>query len=224
MTPSDRALLAAGRWFGALPAERQNLLLERGRDHSVSGGARIYSLGDPPDGLRAVLAGEVRLVNYPADGVEAVGLLAGPGGWFGEVSTLDGGPRTHDAIAFGPVRMLHVAQAAIDSVASVQPLLYHDLALILCAHMRSAQTFIAQSLAQPISARLARALTAAARSGEGDAVRMRQEDLAAMIGVSRQTINKELKQLEVLGLITRSYGRIRVRDASRLRAAGHPER
>jgi CRP-like cAMP-binding protein len=163
-------------------------------------------------------------MGYPAVGLESVALILRAGTWFGELSTLDGGPRPHDAVAFGAARVLHIPLAAFERLAEAQPALWRDIGLLVCAHQRSSITFMAQSIAQPAVARLARTLAAAARTAGGTALRIRQEDLAAMLGVSRQTINRALGELEGAGLVERSYGQICVRDPDSLRAAGQAGR
>ncbi len=220
MTSVPHAVPDAIPWFSTLHPVRQAALLERARPSTVAAGARVYGLGDPPDGLWSVVEGEVRLVSYPAIGLESVAMIVGPGSWFGELSVVDGGPRPHDAVAVRPTRLLHVPLAAFERVAEAHPILYRDLGVLVCGRQRAALTFMAQSIAQPVSVRLARVLGTAARAAGPDALRMRQEDLAAMIGVSRQTINKELKRLERAGVIELSYGKIAVREPQALRAFG----
>lgn len=210
----------ADPWFAALPRAHRQALLERARVSHASVGAPVYGVGDPPDGLWSVSEGEVRLVSYPAVGVESVAMILGPGAWFGELSVIDGGPRPHDAVVSKAARLLHVPLAAFAQVAEVHPLVYRDLGVLIGARQRSALAFMGHSIAQPIPVRLARTLAAAARASGGGEVQVRQEDLAAMIGVSRQTINKALKTLERAGAIAVAYGRIVVLDASRLPVAG----
>lgn len=207
-------------WFSALAPERRAALLARARTSHAGAGARVYGLGDAPDGLWAVAQGEVRLVSYPAVGVEAVSMILGPGAWFGELSVIDGGPRPHDAVVARPARLLHVALGAVEQLAAEHPLLYRDLGVLIAARQRAALTFMGQSIAQPIAVRLARTLAGAARASGGAQAAVRQEDLAAMIGVSRQTTNKELKRLEAAGVVALAYGRIAILAPERLRAAG----
>lgn len=220
MTPAELTVLQADRWFGAMPAPRQALLLREARVHAAAGGAGLQANGGPPDGLRVVLAGEVRLIRNTADGQESVAAILGPGAWFGGLSAVDGGSQTHDAVAFGPARILHLSQPALEAAAAQDPVLWRDLALLIAGFHRASQTVVAQSLTQPILVRLARTLAGAARTGGSDTVRLRQEDLAAMIGVSRPTINKALKQLEARGMIKVAYRQIVVLDAAGLRSLG----
>ena len=220
MSSIDHALLETDSWFGAVPAARRALLLAEASVRSVAGGTQLYGVGDPPDGLWAVLDGQVRLIGYPAVGAELVVLMMGPGTWFGELSTLDAGPRPHDAIAFGPARVLHIGIEAFRRLAGDTPELWWDIALLACAHQRASLAFMMNTLSQPIPVRLARTLAGLARTAGGDSVALRQEDIAAMIGVSRQTLNKALKAMERAGVIAVEYARIRVVDAEGLRRLG----
>lgn len=220
MTPSELGILESDRWFRGVPADRRSRLLERGNVVTLASGARVYEIGAPPDGLWAVLEGQVRLVGYPAIGMESLALVLTPGTWFGELSTLDGGARPHDAVAFGPVRVLHVPLRAFEQLAAEHPLLYRDLGLLVCAHQRRSIAYMAQSMGQPVDVRLARTLAAAARQSPDGAIRLRQEDVAAMIGLSRQSTNKALKRLEAQGLLALSYGEMRVLDLPALRSLG----
>lgn len=220
MQAADLARLRADRWFAAIAPERQTRLVRRGRVRALADGGRLCAIGDPPDGLYAVLEGDVRLVAGTAAGQESLALMMGPGAWFGGLSAVDGGPRTHEAVAVGPARVLHVAQRDLDAALAEDPLIWRDLALLIAAYHRAANAVLAQSLTQPLQVRLARSLAAAARARPGDVVPLRQDELAAMHGVSRQTINKALKRLEAAGMIAVAYGRVAVLDAPRLRSLG----
>jgi len=220
MLPADLARLQADRWFAAIAPERQQRLVRRGRVRVLADGGRLCAIGDPPDGLYAVLDGDVRLVSNTVGGQESLALMMGPGAWFGGLSAVDGGPRTHEAVAVGPARVLHVSQRDLDQATQEDPLLYRDLARLIAAYHRAATAVLAQTLTQPLLVRLARSLAAAARARPDGAVHLRQEDVAAMHGVSRQTINKALKRLQAAGLVAVAYGRVAVLDAGRLRSLG----
>lgn len=220
MQAADLARLRADRWFAAIAPERQQRLVARARVRRLADGGRLCAIGDPPDGLYAVLEGDVRLVAATAAGHESLALMMGPGAWFGGLAAVDGGPRTHEAVAVGPARVLHVTQPELDRATAEDPLIWRDLALLIAAYHRAANAVLAQSLTQPLKVRLARSLAAAVRARPGDAVRLRQEELAAMHGVSRQSVNKALKGLAAAGLVAVAYGRVTVLDAGRLRALG----
>ena len=225
-------MLATDPWFGGIAPVRRESLLREARVETLEGGARIYGAGDPPNGLWAVIDGQIRLKSLSANGAELLALIVRPGTWFGELSTLDGHPRPHDATAFGPARLLHVPMAAFARAAEAHPALYRDLGLLVCAHQRTALRFIAHSVGRSIRARLAQALLRAShaetrhaeegRVGEGRIgeapVVIRQEDLAAVVGIARQTLNRHLKQFERSGLVSIAYARVEILDVPALRA------
>jgi CRP/FNR family cyclic AMP-dependent transcriptional regulator len=215
----DIALLETDRWFGDIPVERRTLLLGGARERSVEAGARLYGMGDEPNGLWAVLDGQVRLKGYSDRGAELLALILRPGTWFGELSTLDAKPRPHDAIAFGAARVLHISMSAFARAAAAEPGLYRDLGLLVCAHQRNTIAYVMQNLAQSVRVRLARTLVRSAR-GEDSELHIKQEELATIIGVSRQTLNRTLKQLEREGIVDVSYALVRVRDLAGLHAVG----
>lgn len=217
MNDDDRATLETDPWFGALPRDRQAALISQARSRTVETGWRVYAIGDQPNGLWAVLQGQVRIKGYPAPGLEFLALGVEPGGWFGEVSTLDDGPRPHDATAHGPTRLLHLPTSAFHAIAEQTPGLYLDLGRLVCRHQRLALDFIAQTVALPLEVRLARLLDSRIKAA-GDRLAIRQEDLAVMLSVSRQTLNRHLKQMADAGVIGVSYGGLKVLDRARLRS------
>lgn len=219
MSPADLAILEADGWFGQISPERRVQLVAEAQVRPVAEGARLYGTGDPPNGLWAVLEGKVQLKGYPAVGMELRLPTFGPGSWFGETSTLDGLPRQTDAVAFEAGRVLHIPPAAVTRAAEAQPELYRDLGVLACQHQRVALSFIAMTMAHPVPVRLA--LLLAGQSQDGCVVtKMRQEDLAMLVGVSRQTLNRRLNALQRKNIVRLAYGEITVLDLPRLLAVG----
>ena len=220
--------LTAGRgWFSRMADGRRRALLALGRQLSLGDGARAYRLGDPPDGLYAVLSGEVRLINYPDLGKQLLNLIVRPGRWFGELSTIDGGPRPHDAICVGATTLLHIPMPAIVALGREDPGLYHDIAILGCEHQRTTLERIALMWGYDSGERLVWLLNDfAAPDPESGAwmVEIKQEDLAGMVGVSRQRLNRLLRDLEQAAMIRTAYGKILVLDALRERARTQAER
>lgn len=211
------ATLKTDEWFSAIPSERQTLLLQAGRVLRVAEGAHIYSAGDEPNGLWSVLDGQVRLKGYPAPGLETLALALAPGGWFGEMSTIDSGTRPHDAVAHEPTRLLHIAMPTFLRLTVHAPLLYHDLGRLVCQHERLALDFLSL-FAVPPRPRIARLILARTAVDAPD-LHLRQEDLASMSGISRQTLNRHLSAIAAAGAIQLAYGKIRVTDRSKLEEA-----
>lgn len=211
---AHRERLEGDPWFASLEAPLCTRILSRIRLRSFAQDARIYRIGDPPDGLHAVVDGEVRLVAYPAPGRQILNMILRPGNWFGEVSVLDGGPRPHDAIATRPTLIASLAPPDIDALAAEAPGFYRHVGTLSCRHQRASLRFIGALLtASPEDRILALAHTAASRDDEGVAtLRMTQEDIAGLVGLSRQHLNTLLAAMERDGRIARGYGVIRLLD------------
>lgn len=218
------AHLLSGHWFGHLPADLQHSLLAAARVRTLTAGQFLFKRGDPPCGLYAVLEGAVRISAVNAQGKEAVLSLVETPYWFGEICLFDNLPRTHDALATGPCTLAQVPQAAMFGILERHPAYWRDVALLMSHKLRLSLINIEQMSLMPASARLAHRLLMIAQ-GYGERTQARrvlqlpQEDLAAMLGLSRQTTNSLLRALEQQGVLGLSYGAIEILDLNGLRLA-----
>jgi CRP/FNR family transcriptional regulator, cyclic AMP receptor protein len=218
-------LLRTGRWFSAIPDELAAALLADGSVRTFAAGARLFSRGDAPSGLYAVLEGSVRITATTEHGREALLTLVEPPAWFGEIAVFDRQPRTHDAIADEQSQVLHVPQAALEAILARDPHHWRELGLLVTSKLRLAFLAMEDMATLPVAARLARRLALMAegygeREGKRRIVEVRQEQLASMLSTSRQTVNQLLKELEGRGLVRLSYGQIEILDLEALRGAG----
>jgi CRP/FNR family transcriptional regulator, cyclic AMP receptor protein len=130
----------------------------------------------------------------------------------------DGGPRTHDAYAERDSTLFHVPRAAL---LDATPAHWHAFGLLLTQKLRLAFDAIEEAALLGAPARVARRLLLVAQS-YGDAACTRrtvsapQEDLALMLGLSRQTVNQILRPFERDGLLVLHYGEIEIVDAAGL--------
>ncbi|AUG05242.1 Crp/Fnr family transcriptional regulator [Pseudomonas sp. S09G 359] len=222
-----RARLAAGHWFSHLPAPFQHSLLAHARLRQLTAGQYLFKRGDPPCGLYAVLEGALRVSAVSEQGKEAVLSLVESPFWFGEICLFDGLPRTHDACAVGPCTLLQVPQQALLRVLDQAPQYWRDLALLMSQKLRLSFIGLEQLSLMPASVRLAHRLLMIIE-GYGDmdpakrVLQLPQEDLAAMLSLSRQTTNALLKDLQAQGIVRLGYGEIEILDPQRLREAAHP--
>jgi len=223
-------LLRAGRWFGSLPTDLQDALLDAGHLKSLASGERLFARGDPPNGLYAVLDGGLRISGSGEGGREALLAFTGPPTWIGEIAVFDGQPRTHDAIAAAESLVLHVPQPALDAHLAKHPEHWRELGLLIASKLRLAFVAMEDDALLPNATRLARRILMLAEAyGEWvdrtvRAVKLRQEQLALMLSMSRQTANALLKELESQGIVRLSYGEIEIVDLERLREAARATR
>lgn len=225
-TEKWQSRLATGHWFSHLPASFQRSLLAHARQRQLAAGQYLFKRGDPPCGLYAVLDGTLRISAVNEHGKEAVLSLVEQPYWFGEICLFDGLPRTHDAFAVGPCTVLQVPQQALLKALDETPQYWRDLALLMSQKLRLSFINIEQLSLMPASMRVAHRLLMITE-GYGDSehakrvLQLPQEDLAAMLSLSRQTTNALLKDLQAQGILRLGYGEIEILDAQRLREAAH---
>ena len=221
-----RSRLATGHWFSHLPLPFQHSLLAHARLRQLTAGQYLFKRGDPPCGLYAVLDGTLRVSAVNEQGKEAILSLVESPFWFGEICLFDGLPRTHDACAVGPCTLLQVPQQALLNILDDSPSYWRDLALLMSQKLRLSFIGLEQLSLMPASVRLAHRLLMIVE-GYGDTehskrvLHLPQEDLAAMLSLSRQTTNALLKDLQAQGLVRLGYGEIEILDVPRLRQAAH---
>lgn len=225
-TEKWHAQLATGHWFSHLPTPFQHSLLTHARERQLAAGQYLFKRGDPPCGLYAVLDGSLRISAVNEQGKEAILSLVESPYWFGEICLFDGLPRTHDACAVGPCTLLQVPQQALLTILDENPQYWRDLALLMSQKLRLSFIGLEQLSLMPASARLAHRLLMIVE-GYGDTeysksvLQLPQEDLAAMLGLSRQTTNVLLKELQSQGIVRLGYGEIEILDVQRLREAAY---
>jgi CRP-like cAMP-binding protein len=224
LRPRDyRELLRTGRWFAAVPDALQVALLDAAVVRTTAAGERVMARGDEASGLFAVVDGAVRLSGQSDTGREILHMVIEPPSWFGEPSVFDGLPRTQDATADVAGTLLHVPQPALEAMLEAEPRHWRQLAVLMAHKLRLALLALEDVAQVPPRVRLARRL-AMMIEGYGDhthprrTVDLRQEQLAMMLNVSRQTANQALKELEALGLVKLAYGEVEIIDAAGLRS------
>ncbi len=188
----------------------------------------IYRQGAPSRALAMLVAGRVKLSVPSAHGKELVVSLIEPGQSFGEIGFLDGLPRSLDATAILPSRVLLVRRDALLDVMARTPALALAFAEATCKRLRRTTAAVQQAVFYGIEERLADCvlhLAAAANTGKSGAatptVTVWQHELAAMLGASRESINKHLRAWHRHKLICLTRGRITLADVAALsRIAG----
>lgn len=222
--------LRSNAWFASCPAEFQQALAERGRRVRLAPGAALFERGGEPEGLCCVVAGFLQVGALHGDGSRTLLAHLEPYQWFGEVSMLDGLPRTHDAIAESDCSVLLVPRAPLMQWLAAHPAHWQDLARLACAKLRLMFTVLEDIQQLTLEQRLAKRLWLTARGLEAAApdapprrlIRVPQEQLALMLGVSRQSVNKALRQMEAQGVLGLRYGGIELLDFEALQRLSRP--
>jgi CRP/FNR family transcriptional regulator, cyclic AMP receptor protein len=226
---SDLAGLTAGRWFQRLPADFAQALLEMGHLRHLQTGEVLFLRDGAPCGLYGLVSGSVRFSGHGhhADSArEAVLVVLSPPEWFGEIALFDDAPRTHDAHAAEASTLLHVPHGALLGWLQKHPAHWRELGLLMADKLRLAFVSMEAQMLLPASQRLAQRLVlmaqghglAATPGGHRSSIAVTQEELALMLGISRQTTNQILQSFKDQGLIAVHRGELELLDFGALRA------
>jgi CRP-like cAMP-binding protein len=208
LTLDERSNIESGSWFSKLSAPLRQSILSRAVVRRLTDGAMLSSRGAPAEDWVGVAKGAVRVSSVSLAGKQVTLTYVEPGTWFGDIALFDGLPRTHDANAHGETTVLIVRKPDFRELLAQHVELYDALLRLNCRRLRLMFDTIEDLNTRPLAGRLARQLLLLARSygePEGDAIRiglaLAQEDLAQLLGASRQRVNQELKSLEREGAL-----------------------
>ncbi len=207
-----------------LPADDLARLEAFARSRRFKAREPVFMKGDPASGMMAVVAGRVRISSYSADGREVVLNVINPGEVFGEIALIDGGERTADAVAMEDTELLVLERRDFLPFLERNPELCIKLLKVMCHRLRRTSEQLEDFSFLDLRTRLAkRLLDLADAHGEEDgnggihiALSLSQRVLGAMMGTSREAVNKQLRAWEDEGLITLRRGSITLRDADQL--------
>lgn len=226
LTIEEREAINSGRWFSTLSPSLRHDILRCAFVKRFKDGELICARGDPPDLWIACAKGAVRVSSTAVSGKQVTLTYVEPGIWFGDVAMFDGDRRTHDAYAHGDTTILCVARADFRKILAAHVELYEALMRLQARRIRTLFGLVEDLNTLPLRARLAKQLIHLVRSygvpnlEDGSQTRiglqLAQEELAQLLGASRQRVNQELKQMEREGAIRIEPAGLVVLDRSAL--------
>jgi CRP/FNR family cyclic AMP-dependent transcriptional regulator len=206
LTIEERAAINAGRWFSSLSPSLRHDILRCAYVKRFKDGELICARGDPPEEWIACAKGAVRVSSTSITGKQVTLTYVEPGIWFGDVAIFDGDRRTHDAYAHGDTTIVCVSRGDLRKILSQHIELYDALLRLHARRIRQLYGLVEDLNTLPLRARLAKQLMHLVRSygvpslSDGREVRiglqLAQEELAQLLGASRQRVNQELKAME----------------------------
>jgi CRP-like cAMP-binding protein len=225
LTIEESSNIANGSWFSKLSAGLREDILARASVRRLADGAMLAARGTPAAEWCGVARGAVRVSTVSLAGRQVTLTYAEPGTWFGDIALFDGLPRTHDAHAHGATTLLTVRKADFKQLLAAHVELYDALLRLNCRRLRLMFDVIEDLNSLPLGARLAKQILLLARSygiAHGEEIRiglqLAQEDLAQLLGASRQRVNQELKGFEREGALRIEPTRIVVLSRDKLLA------
>jgi CRP-like cAMP-binding protein len=203
--------------FAGLDEAERGELNARLRRRRYRKGEMVFLRGDLGRDLFLIESGSVKICLTTEDGKEMTLALLSPGEFFGELALLDGEPRSSDAVAMELSQCLLLERSDFLQFVEEHPRVAHRVMEVLSRRLRDNNQLVQDAAFFDIAARLARVILRLVDSvgqPDGDGItiarRLTQNELAGMIGTTRESVNKWLGEYERQGLIERRNGLIRV--------------
>ncbi len=210
--------------FAALEPGHQQELRSQMAEVRLARGQALFSEGEPGDRLYVVLAGKMKLGRRAADGRENLLAVMGPGEMFGELSLFDPGPRTATATAITDTTLRGLGNADLQPWLTAHPEVATQLLAALARRLRRTNEAMADLVFSDVPGRVAKALLDLAKKfgvEAEDGLRvthdLTQEELAQLVGASRETVNKALADFAGRGFLRLEGRGVVILDLDRLR-------
>ena len=209
--------------FDGLDEESARALRRQMADVKLSRGEHLFLEGQDGDRLYVVLDGKIKLTRAATDGRENLLSVLGPGEMFGELSLFDPRPRTASAVAVTDARLAGLGHDYLRHWLTGRPAVAMHLLRALAQRLRRTNDVMADLVFTDVPGRVAKALLDLAdRFGEeqdgGLEVHhdLTQEELAQLVGASRETVNKALADFSARGWLQLHAKSVLILDRDRL--------
>jgi CRP/FNR family transcriptional regulator, cyclic AMP receptor protein len=197
----ERRLLDTTELFAALPEGVLTALRERAEVRHYPRNALLFSQGDPSAELFVVQEGRIAIATRSPDGRESVVAVLEQGGLFGELGLFDDVPRSADARALTDSQVIVLEFTPVRAVLKANPELLWVIVRLLARRLRATDEALADAIFLDVPARVAKRLLELAGDATEFTLPVTQEELAAMVGASRERVNKALALFTRLGWI-----------------------
>jgi CRP/FNR family transcriptional regulator, cyclic AMP receptor protein len=174
----------------------------------------LFTAGDPGDSCALVDEGLLKVHVISASGTERILAILGPGALVGELSMIDGAPRSASVSALKETTLRLVTRAAFDAITEQHPDVYRHVTAVLARRLRDIDDALTAVSFLPLKGRTARALLSLADAfgkdvGGGRILihqKVSQSDIAAMAGIARENVSRILQDWTRQGMLSRLSG------------------
>jgi CRP-like cAMP-binding protein len=229
MTSQRIVIMARDSLFSILPPQLSAGLIGRASTIALAPHQTLFRAGDPCDGCYHVIEGLLKVSATLPSRHERILAILGAGGFIGELSLMDGAPRSAAVIAIRASRLHFVSRADFDDFGRDNPDIYRHIADLLARRLRDNSATLAMS-SSSLKARAARALLSLADAfgkdvGSGRILirqKVSQGDLAAMAGIARENLSRLLQDWARERLVSRLAGYYCLEDKAALERQADP--
>ena len=212
----DSSLLAGVELFRALSSDAFDEIVAVARSRALHRGDVLFREDDAAEELFVVERGRVAIANKSIDGRESVVALMEPGDLFGEMGLFDGMGRSAEARALESSRVVSVPYAPLRATLERRPELLWGVVALLARRLRSMDMALADSVFLDVTGRTAKRMLELAGDADEFVLPITQEELAAMVGASRERVNKAIASFIKLGWVEQRDRRYRITDREQL--------
>ena len=216
-------VLSQSPLFASLEPSAAASLISSLSERRVAKGEILFHEGEPGDHLYVILDGKVKLGRASADGRESLMAILGPGEMFGELSLFDPGPRAATATALTEAQVYRLGNAELMPWLATRPEVAAALLQALARRLRRTNEAMADLVFSDVPGRVAKALMdlgekfgTMTANGLQVTHDMTQEELAQLVGASRETVNKALADFAQRGWIQLESRQVLILDVDRL--------
>ena len=206
----DADLLRQVDLFRDLGDEAFDRVVRAARDRTLRRGDVLFSEGDEPSELFVVSSGRLAMTNKSIDGRESVFALMERGDLFGELSFFDGLGRSAEARALETSHVIVIPFEPLRQELENEPTLLWGVVELLTARLRATDMALADSVFLDVTGRTAKRLLELAGEADEFQLPITQEELAGMVGASRERVNKAIAAFIRLGWLEQTDRRYRI--------------
>jgi|TARA_B100000809_G_scaffold26921_1_gene23502 CRP/FNR family cyclic AMP-dependent transcriptional regulator len=197
----DTTLMSETILFAGLDDDALAKVVEAGRDLEMRRGDLLFREGDDPDELFVVVSGRIAIANKSIDGRESMVALMEEGDLFGEMGLFDGRGRSAEARALETSVVTAVPYGPVRNLYENDPALLWRVVAMLAGRLRTMDVALADSVFLDVTGRTAKRLLDLAGEDDEFSLPITQEELAGMVGASRERVNKAIASFIRLGWI-----------------------
>jgi CRP/FNR family transcriptional regulator, cyclic AMP receptor protein len=215
-TTVSTAVLRAVPLFSSFPEDQLRTLATMVNRKSLPRGAMVMAAGDPTDSLYIVLSGRLKVMMSDADGKEVILSILGPGEFFGEMGLIDDSPRSASVIGIEPCELLSISKRDFNKCLADSFEMAMAVMRGLVQRLREADRKIGSLALLDVYGRVARLLLDMADNVDGQKIvtkRLPKQDIAKMIGASREMVSRVMKDLQMGGYIEMRGSNIVLHDS-----------
>ena len=209
------AVLKTVPLFTSFPEEQLRMISTMITRKSAPRSTTIMAGGDPTDSLYIVLSGRLKVMMSDAEGKEVILTILGPGEFFGEMGLIDDEPRSATVITIEPCELLSIAKRDFKKCLAENFEMAMAVMRGLVKRLREADRKIGSLALLDVYGRVARLLLDMAETVNGEKIvtkRLPKQDIAKMIGASREMVSRVMKDLQMGGYIEMRGSTIVLRD------------